>query len=151
MRTRNLIAAIALAPMALASSQMDALASSGRAALANHAHVQRGRISWYGADFAGRKTASGERFDPHALTMAHRSLPLGTIVVVTNDDNGRHVTLRVNDRGPYRGDRVADVSRAASRALGFQQTGITVATIEVLWVPPGEHDGAGEPNLASSG
>ena len=151
MRARNLIVAIALAPIALASSQMDALASSGHGALANHIHVQRGRISWYGADFAGRKTASGERFDPHALTMAHRSLPLGTIVLVTNDDNGRHVTLRVNDRGPYRGGRVADVSRAASRALGFQQTGITVATIEVLWMPSGEHDAAGEAKLASNG
>jgi rare lipoprotein A len=151
MHARNLIAAIALAPIALASPQTDALASPAHGTLVNHGHVQRGRISWYGADFAGRKTASGERFDPHALTMAHRSLPLGTIVLVTNDDNGRRVTLRVNDRGPYRDDRVADVSRAASRELGFQQTGITIATIEVLWVPPGGHDGGGEAKLASSG
>ena len=98
--------------------------------------VQHGKISWYGRDFAGRWTASGERFDPHALTMAHRSLPLGTIVLVVNDDNGRSVALRVNDRGPYRADRVADVSRAASRELGFQQSGITEATIRVLWTPP---------------
>ena len=98
--------------------------------------VQHGKISWYGRDFAGRRTASGERFDPHALTMAHRSLPLGTIVLVVNDDNGRSVALRVNDRGPYRADRVADVSRAASRELGFQQSGITEATIRVLWTPP---------------
>ena len=98
--------------------------------------VQHGKISWYGRDFAGRRTASGERFDPHAMTMAHRSLPLGTIVLVVNDDNGRSVALRVNDRGPYRADRVADVSRAASRELGFQQSGITEATIRVLWTPP---------------
>jgi rare lipoprotein A len=98
--------------------------------------VQHGKISWYGRDFAGRRTASGERFDPHALTMAHRSLPLGTIVLVVNDDNGRSVALRVNDRGPFRADRVADVSRAASRELGFQQSGITEATIRVLWTPP---------------
>jgi rare lipoprotein A len=149
MHARNLIAAIVLAPIALALPQMDALAFSAQRTFANHRHVQRGRISWYGADFAGRKTASGERFDPHALTMAHRSLPLGTIVLVTNDDNGRHVTLRVNDRGPYCDDRVADVSRAASRKLGFQQSGITVATIQVLWVPPGGRGAAGQPKLAS--
>jgi rare lipoprotein A len=103
--------------------------------------VQHGKISWYGRDFAGRRTASGERFDPHAMTMAHRSLPLGTIVLVVNDDNGRSVALRVNDRGPFRADRVADVSRAASRELGFQQSGITEATIRVLWTPPAQ-DGA---------
>ena len=98
--------------------------------------VQHGKISWYGRDFAGRRTASGERFDPHALTMAHRSLPLGTIVEVTNEANGRSVTLRVNDRGPFHGDRVADVTRAASRELGFQRAGLAEATIQVLWIPP---------------
>jgi rare lipoprotein A len=98
--------------------------------------VLHGRISWYGPGFAGRRTASGERFDPHALTMAHRSLPLGTIVEVTNETNGRSITLRVNDRGPWRSDRVADVSRAASRELGFQRNGVALATIQVLWVPP---------------
>jgi rare lipoprotein A len=102
--------------------------------------IQHGKISWYGRAFAGHRTASGERFDPHALTMAHRSLPLGTIVFVINDDNGRGVTLRVNDRGPYCDGRVADVSRAASRELGFQAFGIVEATIEVLWVPPASGD-----------
>ena len=63
--------------------------------------AQRGKISWYGNRFKGRRTASGERFDPPALTMAHRSLPLGAIVDVTNNANGRHVQLRVNDRGPF--------------------------------------------------
>ena len=100
--------------------------------------VQHGKISWYGRDFAGRRTASGERFDPHAMTMAHRSLPLGTIVLVVNDDNGRSVALRVNDRGPFRADRVADVSRAASRELGFLQSGLADATIRVLWMPPAQ-------------
>ncbi|HET8585165.1 MAG TPA: septal ring lytic transglycosylase RlpA family protein [Casimicrobiaceae bacterium] len=97
--------------------------------------VQHGKISWYGRDFAGRRTASGERFDPRAMTMAHRSLPLGTIVLVVNDDNGRSVALRVNDRGPFRPGRVADVSRAASRELGFQQSGLADATLRVLWMP----------------
>ena len=103
--------------------------------------ILHGRISWYGPGFAGRKTASGERFDPHALTMAHRSLPLGTIVEVTNEANGRSVTLRVNDRGPYHGNRVADVTRAASRELGFQRAGLAEATIEVLWIPPAARGG----------
>jgi peptidoglycan lytic transglycosylase len=98
-------------------------------------HPQHGRISWYGWGFAGRRTASGERYDPRALTMAHRSLPLGAIVLVINDDNGRRVALRVNDRGPFRRDRVADVSRAASLRLGFEDSGVTHATLKVLWVP----------------
>jgi rare lipoprotein A len=97
--------------------------------------VQRGKVSWYGRRFAGRKTASGERFDPQALTMAHRSLPLGAVVDVTNNANGRHVRLRVNDRGPYHGNRVADLSRAASERLGFVDSGVTEATIRVVSLP----------------
>jgi len=97
--------------------------------------VQHGKVSWYGRRFAGRTTASGERFDPHALTMAHRSLPLGAVVDVTNDANGRHVRVRVNDRGPYCGNRVADLSRAASERLGFVDSGVTDATIRVVSLP----------------
>jgi rare lipoprotein A len=97
--------------------------------------LQRGKVSWYGPRFAGRTTASGERFDPHALTMAHRSLPLGAVVDVTNNANGRHVRLRVNDRGPYHGNRVADLSRAASERLGFVDSGVTDATIRVVSLP----------------
>lgn len=103
-------------------------------------HVQRGEISWYGRGFAGRTTASGERYDPRAMTMAHRSLPLGAIVLVINDDNGRRVALRVNDRGPFCRDRVADVSRAASLRLGFEDAGVTHATLKVLWIPPAPFD-----------
>ena len=76
-----------------------------------------GLASWYGPDFAGRTTASGEIFDPGELTAAHRSLPFGSIVRVTNEDNGRSVVVRINDRGPYAGDRVIDLSEAAARAL----------------------------------
>lgn len=97
--------------------------------------VQHGKVSWYGRRFAGRTTASGEPFDPHALTMAHRSLPLGAVVDVTNDANGRHVRVRVNDRGPYYGNRVADLSRAASERLGFVDAGVTDATIRVVSLP----------------
>jgi rare lipoprotein A len=105
---------------------------------AREASSQHGTISYYGSRFAGRRTANGERFDPQAMTMAHRSLPLGTIVEVTNDANGRRVRLRVNDRGPVPRDRMADVTAAASERLGFRQKGLTKATIEVVSLPGGE-------------
>jgi rare lipoprotein A len=115
-------------------------AGTPRASDASHASkvrkpVQRGKVSWYGRAFAGRKTASGERFDPRALTMAHRTLPLGAIVEVTNNANGKRVRLRVNDRGPYCDGRVADLSRAASERLGFADKGVTEATIRVVALP----------------
>jgi len=103
--------------------------------------VQRGKVSWYGPGFAGRKTASGERFDPRALTMAHRTLPLGAIVEVTNEANGKRVQLRVNDRGPYCKGRVADLSHAASERLGFADKGVIEATIRVVALP--DDDSAG--------
>lgn len=103
--------------------------------------VQRGKVSWYGRAFAGRKTASGERFDPGALTMAHRTLPIGAIVEVTNDANGRRVQLRVNDRGPYCKGRVADLSHAASERLGFADKGVIEATLRVVALP--DDDSAG--------
>jgi rare lipoprotein A len=78
-----------------------------------------GMASWYGADFAGRRTASGERFDPRELTAAHRSLPFGTRVLVTELASGRSVVVRINDRGPFSRNRVIDVSEAAARRIGL--------------------------------
>lgn len=94
--------------------------------------VQQGRVSWYGPGFHGRRTANGEIFDTHALTMAHRSLPFGTEVRVTNLENGRSVVLRVNDRGPYVRGRIADLSRAAADRLDFADDGVVRARIELL-------------------
>jgi peptidoglycan lytic transglycosylase len=94
--------------------------------------VQQGRVSWYGPGFHGRRTANGEIFDSRQLTMAHRSLPLGTIVRVTNLENGRSVVLRVNDRGPYVRGRVADLSQGAAQLLGFEGDGVVPARIELL-------------------
>ena len=85
--------------------------------------LERGKASWYGPGFQGRRTANGERFDMNALTAAHRTLPFGTLVRVRNDQNGREVVVRINDRGPYVGDRIIDLSRAAAAALGLLQTG----------------------------
>jgi rare lipoprotein A len=94
--------------------------------------IQQGRVSWYGPGFHGRRTANGEVFDTHSLTMAHRSLPMGTNVRVTNLENGRSVVLRVNDRGPYVRGRVADLSHAAAERLGFVDDGVVPARIELL-------------------
>jgi rare lipoprotein A len=94
--------------------------------------VQVGLASWYGPHFARKLTASGERFDMNQLTAAHRSLPLATMVRVTNLANGRHVLLRVNDRGPYAGARIIDVSREAAEMLGMKQDGVAQVRLEVF-------------------
>jgi rare lipoprotein A len=93
---------------------------------------ERGRISWYGKDFAGRPTASGEAFDPAAMTMAHPTLPFDTRVRVTNLRNQRSVVLRVNDRGPYHAQRIGDVSEAAAKELGMWRRGTATAMLEVV-------------------
>jgi len=89
-------------------------------------------VSLYGADFAGRKTASGEPFDPGALTMAHRTLPFCTVVRVINVENQRSVDVTVNDRGPYVPGRIADLSLAAARKLGMVADGVVDAILEVI-------------------
>jgi len=94
--------------------------------------VRTGVASYYGAEFAGRATACGERYDPGALTAAHRSLPFGTRLRVTNLDNGRSVVVRVNDRGPARSDRILDVSYRAAERLGFESAGLAHVRIEPL-------------------
>lgn len=98
--------------------------------------IETGIASWYGPGFAGRPTASGEIFDPSAMTAAHPELPLGSEVVVVNLENGREAMLRVNDRGPFIGDRVIDVSRAAARALGFYYDGLAEVRVELIPPPP---------------
>ena len=94
--------------------------------------TQRGRVSHYGSDFAGKKTANGDVFDPDALTMAHRTLPFGTRVRVTNLENQRSVEVLVNDRGPAIAGRIADLSRAAAQRLGMIGDGVVEALLEVL-------------------
>lgn len=91
-----------------------------------------GTASWYGSDFHGRRTANGETYDMHALTAAHPTLPMPTIVRVTNLDNGRSVTVRINDRGPFAEDRIIDLSRAGARELGFESAGLARVRVSVL-------------------
>jgi rare lipoprotein A (peptidoglycan hydrolase) len=91
---------------------------------------QEGVASWYGAEFAGRPTASGEIFDPAQLTAAHAELPFGTYLVVTNTENGKKIAVRVNDRGPFVRSRVLDVSRAAAERLDMLAAGTAKVVIE---------------------
>ncbi len=86
--------------------------------------LAEGVASYYGASFRGRRTASGERFDPDAFTAAHRTLPFGTCLRVENAGNGRSVRVRVNDRGPYAAGRLIDLSEAAARALDLIRQGV---------------------------
>ncbi len=95
-----------------------------------------GLASFYARRFHGRRTASGEVYDPKAMTMAHRSLPFGTWVSVTNLGNGRSVRVRVNDRGPWTGSRLADLSMAAARQLGMLAQGVARVRLERLPDPP---------------
>jgi len=97
--------------------------------------MQRGMASWYGADWHGRQTASGEKFNKNALTAAHRTLPFGSKVKVVHARTGRSVVVRINDRGPYSRRRIIDLSEAAARRLGIIDSGVAPVTLHVLSVP----------------
>jgi rare lipoprotein A len=95
--------------------------------------VGEGEASFYGKEFAGSRTASGERFDPAGLTAAHRTLPLGSKVRVTNKTNGKSVVVRINDRGPWgKAHRVLDMSHGAAKALNMVRAGKAPVKIELL-------------------
>lgn len=94
--------------------------------------AQVGTASWYGGSFKGRRTASGERFNPGALTAAHPHLPIGTVLRVTNLDNQRSVAVRVNDRGPFTGRRIIDLSRASADRLDMVRAGHARVAVEVV-------------------
>lgn len=97
--------------------------------------AQVGAASWLDDSFAGRRTASGRRFDPTRMVAAHRTLPFGTRIRVTNLENGRHAVLTVVDRGPFRKGRIVDVSPRAARTLGFLHAGIARVRVEVVSLP----------------
>jgi rare lipoprotein A len=127
--------AIALALAALvgcAGKQKPSAAPSTGANAGAKATGEVGMATWYGKDHHGGPTASGERFDMNALTAAHKKLPMGTRVRVTNLENGRSVVVRINDRGPYGKGRIIDVSFAAARALDMLDRGVVRARVEVL-------------------
>lgn len=98
----------------------------------DYSYSEVGTASWYGKDFHAKRTANGEKYDMNSLTAAHRTLPLPSIVKVTNLENGRSLVLRVNDRGPYAKNRIIDVSKRASQLLGFFTQGTTTVRVEVM-------------------
>ncbi len=98
----------------------------------DYSYVAEGIASWYGPDFHNGITANGEVYDMHGLTAAHPTLPLPTMVRVTNKENGRSLIVRVNDRGPFVNDRIIDVSKRASQLLGFSEQGTAAVKVEVL-------------------
>jgi rare lipoprotein A len=101
-------------------------------------HSLHGTASYYGGKFHGRKTASGERFNQEALTAAHKTLPLGTKVRVTNVRNGESVDVKINDRGPYIKGRVIDLSKGAARELGMIRSGTAKVKVEVIRTTDGD-------------
>ncbi len=123
--SRTLLAAIVLGVVVLAPA-LRARADSGTPSL------MTGHASWYGDEFARRPTASGDPFDPSKLTGAHRTLPLGSKVRVTNLLNGRSVLVTINDRGPYTRHRAIDLSYRAACALGMVRRGVTRVRIELV-------------------
>ena len=112
-------------------------APEGAPGIVPSAPSEVGLATWYGSAFAGRRTASGERFDPAAMTAAHRKLPIGTWGEVRRPDTGARVVVRVNDRGPW-GDsrRIIDLSRAAADVLGVTKTGVLRVEVRVVATTP---------------
>lgn len=94
--------------------------------------VGEGMASYYGNEFAGSRTASGERFDPSEMTAAHRTLAFNSRVAVTNLDNGKEVVVRINDRGPWGKGRVIDISHAAAKEIGMHRSGTARVRLELL-------------------
>jgi rare lipoprotein A len=135
-----LLAVLLLAPLRAAGAEVDkpselieiadlpeliksAVNTTLEGALQTGSAFEAGIASWYGRAFQGRRTASGERFDMNLLTAAHKTLPLGTVVLVRNPVNGQTVEVTINDRGPYLKDRIIDLSYRAALLLGMVQTG----------------------------
>jgi len=119
--------------MAIAIAVAMGIATAPAAAQA--AFAETGVASWYGEPFHGRKTANGETFDMREMSAAHKSLPFGTLVRVTNLDDGRSVVVRINDRGPFIAGRIIDLSKAAAATIGLDRSG--TARVEIRAVPAG--------------
>ena len=109
-----------------------ATAAAVLAVSSSAAYAQCGGASWYGPGFNGKRAASGEVFNENAMTAAHRSLPFGTKVVVTDQNTGKHIEVTINDRGPFHGKRIIDLSKAAATQLGFRNAGTTSVCLEAM-------------------
>ena len=143
-RSSALVPAPASAPVLVLALMVVVLAAAGcahhkpapvtadEAAAAKPGAVEKGEASWYGHPYHGRRTASGERYDMHQLTAAHRTLPFDTWVEVTRRDDGRSVEVRINDRGPFIAGRVIDLSFAAARRIGLDVDGVAPVKVEII-------------------
>ena len=114
--------------MALSLLALPVLAQAGD----SRSHIGDGMASYYGSEFAGSRTANGERFDPAGFTAAHRSLAFHSRVAVTNLTNGQEVIVRINDRGPWGKGRIIDISHAAAREIGIHRSGTARVKLELL-------------------
>ena len=123
---------IALAVALLAAPAIIHVPSVSDVAVAGAKKARAGNASYYGTRFHGRRTANGERFNMNAMTAAHKSLPFGTKVRVTNRRNGKSVVVRINDRGPYAHGRVIDLSKAAASRIGMVASGTAPVKIDVM-------------------
>jgi len=121
-----------LKKLPLVLSLLAVLSSCARVPYHPRGGIETGVASWYGPDFHGKLTSNKEIYDMYDMTAAHRTLPFGTYVMVTNLDNGRTATVRINDRGPFAGDRIIDLSYAAARVLGMIGPGTVPVRLEVL-------------------
>ena len=134
-----ILAILCLLTIARCSKRADSVVSASAAtaapavAIASKLQcVQRGVASWYGTHMKGRLTASGEKYDPKALTAASRKFPLGTELSVVNLKNGQNVNVTVNDRGPYSGKRIIDMSVAAAHELGMEEDGLANVCVQSM-------------------
>jgi rare lipoprotein A len=136
---KKLVMGCAVAGLIALSPKTEARSSTSvgppRASVIPKEEPETGVASWYGEEFQGNITADGEIYDLNGLTAAHPTLPFGTTVRVTNLKNRKNILLRINDRGPYIGQRLIDVSWAAAKRLGFVQSGTTRVSVEVVARP----------------
>jgi rare lipoprotein A len=109
--------------------------------LSSHGFSEEGIASWYGKDFHGKKTANGETYDMYAMTAAHKLLPFGTKLKVTNRENGKSIVVRVNDRGPFVSNRVIDLTRTGAERIGMIAKGTAPVILETMGTVPGIKDG----------
>jgi rare lipoprotein A len=130
-------AGVTTTELALAWAQnLNDVLSDDEGAVSRHIQdIHKGKASWYGGYFHGRRTASGETYNQHALTAAHRTLPFGTVVLVTNTSNQRSVLVRINDRGPFIQSRIIDLSRRAAEEIGMIRSGTAQVTLQILQTP----------------
>lgn len=128
----SLLAAAMASPVLFANASLAHPAKHETSEKAAVVKTIQGSASWYGGKFHGRRTANGERYDMNKHTAAHKSLPFGTKVRVTNRINGKSVVVRINDRGPFVGNRIIDLSRGAAGAVDMIGTGVAPVIIEIM-------------------